>query len=176
MYSDNSLLPRDAIRLAALGALSGGAKTYAEVAGEVRHFVSRIIGPSLDLMGTSIEMLRYEGLAAAEGEGDGALLSLTDAGRNELIELLRTALRAPFNDANKLAMALKLRFLHLLDDNDRRDQADMMIEAARSELARLADLGESCAGEDGHFAEWLDHDIAQATSWLAWLEDFRTRL
>ena len=64
MYQDNTLLPREVIRMAALGTLAGRAVSYAELANEVRHFVSRIAGPSLDLMGTSIELLRYEGLVS----------------------------------------------------------------------------------------------------------------
>ena len=44
MYRDNSLIPSEAIRLLALGILAGGDKSYAELAGEVRHFVSHITG------------------------------------------------------------------------------------------------------------------------------------
>ncbi len=50
MYRDNSLIPSEAIRLLALGILAGGDKSYAELAGEVRHFVSHITGPSLELV------------------------------------------------------------------------------------------------------------------------------
>src|SRR5262245_48552828 len=49
MYKDNSLIPTEAVRLAALGLLTEGPRTYAELADEVRHFSSRIVGPSLDL-------------------------------------------------------------------------------------------------------------------------------
>ena len=71
MYSDSTLTPREAIRLCALGTLAGRSQatsspmTYDELASAVRHFVSRITGPSLDLMGESIELLRFEGLAEA---------------------------------------------------------------------------------------------------------------
>jgi DNA-binding PadR family transcriptional regulator len=176
MYSDNSLLPKETIRLAALGMLSDGGKTYGELANEIRHFISRIVGPSLELMGTSIELLRYEGLIASDGEGEDALLSNTDAGRTELGELLQAAIRPPFNDLNKLAMSLKIRFLHLLERDGRRDQADMMIDASRSEVARLTDLQKSQNGDPGYFSDWLDHDIGLAKSRLTWLEDFRAKL
>jgi DNA-binding PadR family transcriptional regulator len=176
MYSDHSLLPKETIRLAALGMMSDGDKTYGALANEIRHFISRIAGPSLDLMGTSIELLRYEGLIAFEGEGEDALLSITEAGRVELGELLLAAIRPPFNDLNKLAMSLKIRFLHLLDAGGQRDQADMMIEASRSEVARLTDLRKSQDGGQGYFLDWLDHDIGLAKSRLTWLQDFRARL
>ena len=83
MYRDNSLIPKEAIRLAALGALSGGRALYADIASEVRQFAARIIGPSLDLLGSSIELLKFEGLIApVSGEGfeDNAELRLTDEG------------------------------------------------------------------------------------------------
>ena len=97
MYKDNSLLPREAVRLAALGILAGGPMTYAALAAAVRNFTSRIAGPSLDLMGTSIELLRFEGLVETEEteteEIPEAVLTLTDDGRSELIALLRAAVR-----------------------------------------------------------------------------------
>ena len=76
MYQDNSLLPREAVRLAALGILANSPRTYAALAAEVRNFASRIAGPSLDLMGTSIELLRHEGLIEP---ANGADADLTDA-------------------------------------------------------------------------------------------------
>ena len=65
MFRDNSLIPTEAIRLAALGLLSEGARRYGELAAEIRHFTSRVAGPSLDLMGNSLELLIYEGLVEA---------------------------------------------------------------------------------------------------------------
>ena len=52
MYRDNTLIPSETVRLLALGILAGGAKRYATLAEEVRHFSGRIVGPSLDLVGT----------------------------------------------------------------------------------------------------------------------------
>jgi len=63
MYRDNTLIPTEAIRLAALGRLMEGAVDYSELANEVRHFVSSIIGPSLDMLTPSLELMRLEGLA-----------------------------------------------------------------------------------------------------------------
>ena len=66
MYADNSLTPRETIRLCALGTLAqqtpDNEMMYDDLVFAVRHFISRISGPSLDLMGESIELLRYEGL------------------------------------------------------------------------------------------------------------------
>ena len=92
MYTDNTLTPKEAVRLCALGTLSiqpmpygaqssmsYGAQSsmpYGALAESIRHFVSHVIGPSLDVMGQSIELLRYEGLVdfiQNDGEDDDHL-------------------------------------------------------------------------------------------------------
>ena len=177
MYSDNTLLPRETVRLAALGALTLSEMRYGALAGDVRHFISRLAGPSLELMGSSIELLRHEGLVEPADEGgDDPMLRITEAGSSELRALLSAAVRPPFNDLNKLVLALKMRFLHLLDEAGRRDQADLLIEACRTELARLVDLRGAHHDEHGHLIDWLDHDIGLVETRLAWLENLRAAL
>jgi len=181
MYRDNSLMPKEAVRLAALGtAAMNGPQHYADLAASVRHFTARVVGPSLDLMGTSIEMLRLEGLLeAVEGAGmaDNALLAVTPAGREELATLLRANIRSPSSDPlNKLVVALKLRFLHLLEPGERREQAAVLADLYATELARLKDLRDASTGEPGHLADWLDHDIAQVADTLRWFEELSGRL
>ena len=95
MFSDNSLLPKETIRLAALGLLSEGPLVYADLANAVRQFVGRIAGPSLELTGPSIELLRYEGLVHANGDDSIAVLTLTEQGRAELLILLKASVRPP---------------------------------------------------------------------------------
>src|SRR5262249_61299787 len=88
MYKDNSLIPTEAVRLAALGLLSEGERSYAALADEVRHFTGRIVGPSLDLIGPPIEVLRVEGLVdASAGSGPATMLRITELGRQELVRL-----------------------------------------------------------------------------------------
>jgi hypothetical protein len=178
MYRDNTLIPTEAIRLAALGALADRDMRYAEVAEDVRHFVQRIVGPSLDLVGTPTELLIVEGLVdPVDGAGmeDNALLRITDNGRDEFIRLMTSAVRAPMNDISKLILALKMRFLHLLPTAERQEQADLMVEMIQRELARLTDLRATYAGEPGYFLEWLDQDIAATRKRLDWFEDLRAR-
>lgn len=180
MYQDNSLLPREAVRLAALGTLAETPMTYAALAADVRNFASRVAGPSLELMGTSIEMLRYEGLVrpverAESGDADADLV-LTDDGREELVQLLRAQLRPPLSDVNKLIVALKFRFLHLLPVEDQRTQLSMMIEACETDFARLVDLREQYDEDRGHLATWLDQEIGVVNGRLDWLRGFLARL
>lgn len=180
MYRDNSLIPIEAVRLCALGRLLQGSLSYAALAGEVRHFTSRMMGPSLDLLGTSIELLRLEGLVAAEGGkgmDDNAMLAITDAGRAQFRDLMRAHVRAPGSDVGKLVLALKLRFLHLLSLADRREQMDQMVELYQGEKARLVDLRRGLTRDESseHLAKWLDLEIEQIDQRLAWFEGFQAQ-
>ena len=173
MFRDNSLMPKEAIRLSALGLLSQGPMAYASVANEVRHFTTRFWGPTLDVMASSIELMRIEGLI--EDDAD-SMLRLTDAGRTELNELLRATVRAEASDFSKLAIALKLRFMHLLTVAEQRDQIESLIEMRQSEAARLIDLRSAHAHEEGNFLIWLDREIDRTEDDLAWLQDLRVGL
>jgi DNA-binding PadR family transcriptional regulator len=177
MYPDNTLTPKEAIRLCALGTLAHGPLRYSALANAVRHFISRILGPSVELMGTSIELLKYEGLVeAADGTGDDAELAISDAGRRQLDTLITANLRSGANELNKVVMTLKFRFLHLLDTEGQRAQADLLVDVCVNELARLDDLRQHHAGEPGFLVPWLDHDIDLLESRIAWLEAFRKSL
>jgi DNA-binding PadR family transcriptional regulator len=180
MYRDNSLMPKEAGRLAVLGTLlAEGPRRYAELAASLRHFTSRIAAPSLDMMGTSLEVLRCEGLIEAldgpEDEGD-ALLAATDSGTAEFRTLMHASMRPPCSDdVNRLIVTLKLRFLHLLPEEDRRPQAEAMAALYDSELARLEDLHRAHAG-GGLLDEWLDHEAGQARATRDWLLALAHRL
>ena len=174
------MLPREAVRLAALGILANSPTTYAALAAEVRNFASRIAGPSMDLMGTSIELLRHEGLIVpTDGAEDGisdAVFNLTDAGRNELTRLLQAQIRAPLSDVSKLIVALKFRFLQFLEIEDQRTQLAMMIEACETELARYLDLRAQHYQEAGNLVGWLDQEISSIENRLSWLREFLENL
>lgn len=178
MFPDHSLMPREALRLAALGMLAEAPATYGNLARDLRTFVSHIVGPSPEAMGASLELLRYEGLADQQpsptntdgSTGEGKLV-ITVKGREELDALMQATVRSPFNDLNKLVVALKMRFLPLLSPAAQREQAVLLAEASRAELARLIGLcNQQAAAKGSAFADWLDHDIAQAEQRLAWFE------
>lgn len=185
MYPDHSLMPKEAVRLAALGILAEGPTTYADLAAKVRDFTSHVVGPNLDLMGTSIQLLSFEGFIAAQEDGDrsqvlapDALLSITDSGRTELKGLLLASVRTPFNDLNKLVVALKMRHFGLLDDAERQAQIAVITGALGSELARLALLRQRRAEEaddSDPLVRWLDHDLSQIEDSLRWFESMTAR-
>ena len=179
MYRDNTLVPREAVRLLALGILATREISYAELAAEVRHFTSHVVGPSLDLVGSPIELLKVEGLIEpldGEDGSDDAHLEITDSGREELHRLLASNVRAPVNDINKLILALKMRFLHLLAPREQALQIDAIAEMSERELVRLVQLRADHAGDPGHLTDWLDHDIAELRGRLGWFETLRARL
>jgi len=178
MFADSTLTPKEAVRLCALGTIATEPMRYSALAGSVRHFCGRVMGPSLDLMGLSIELLRYEGLVEARdglGMEDDALLDITDAGRRELKTLLTAKMR-PSSDLSKLLIALKFRFLGLLDTHEQAGQIDMLLDLCDSELARLEDLRDASLSEGAALLRWLDHDITQIRERLEWLEEFRQTL
>jgi DNA-binding PadR family transcriptional regulator len=178
MYKDNSLIPSEAVRLAALGILTQGPRPYAALSGEVRHFSDRIVGPSLDMTGPSLELLRIEGLIESDGRAAAAeaqLLRITEAGSRELRHLLTARLRGATGEFNKLVIALKMRFLHLLDPAARAAQIGLLVDTCEAELKRLSDLRRHHAAEPGPLLDWLDHDIAQIETRAAWFRSLGDR-
>jgi DNA-binding MarR family transcriptional regulator len=126
-----------------------------------------------------LELLKVEGLVeSGEGAGDSEdeLLRLNAAGRTELQRLLTANMRAPINDINKLIIALKMRFLHLLEPAEQRLQAEALAELSERELARLTELRAHHSGGSGHLVAWLDQDIAQVDKRLNWFRDLLARL
>ena len=76
---------------------------------------------------------------------------------------------------SKLVIALKMRFLPMLEAGERRDQVDLLIDACELELARLSDLCDPGADEK-FFQDWLTHDIGLVEHRLSWLRALRGRV
>lgn len=178
MYKDNSLIPSEAIRLAALGLLWQGERSYADLAREIRHFVGRIAGPSLELLGPSLELFKIEGIIEAidpKQPADSQVMRLTPEGRAELRRLMTTRLRGPMGEVNKLIIAFKMHFFGCLAPEDQREQLDLMIEACDKELGRLGDLRayQPVVAGGGHLPSWLDLEIAEIGARRAWFEGLK---
>lgn len=176
MYKDNSLVPSEAVRLAALGLLAKRARAYADLARDIRHFTARIVGPSLDLLGPSLELLKVEGLIEAvdpRSPNDAQIVRLTKDGEAELQRLMNAHLRGPMGEVNKLIVALKLYFLDLLRVEQRRQQLDMLMEVCDRELVRLNDLRASHTDSDGALIPWLDHEIEEVQARRDWFLKLR---
>lgn len=177
MYADNTLTPKEATRLCALGMLADGPMAYAELAAGVRHFVTHVMGPSLDVHGTSIELLKHEGLVTPiTGEKDQAVLEITKDGVAELKMLLKARIKSAENDLNKLVIALKFRFMDFLDADERLLQLDVLSDSFENELARLEDLRAHHADDSVHLVEWLDREIEDLERRLEWLKAKRNRV
>lgn len=177
MYADNTLTPKEATRLCALGILAGGNASYAELASNVRYFITHVMGPSLDVLGMSIELLKHEGLVKPiSGDGDEALLEITEDGRQELQTLLRANVKAAENDLNKLVVALKFRFLDCLNVADQIDQMNMLGSTIENELARLEELRGHHSEDAKHLIDWLDREIEELVSRHDWMVQKRIAL
>ncbi|HEY7607615.1 MAG TPA: hypothetical protein VIF14_00155 [Alphaproteobacteria bacterium] len=167
MFRDKTLIPTEAIRVLALGLIASRPRRYGELAQELRRFIGLVLGPSLDMLAPSLELLRFEGLAAAGGDGPDAALSITEKGRAELMNLLRANVRAPVNDTNRLVIALKFRFLHLLPPDEQKTQLALLADLYETERGRLEEL--RAQDVDTTFAAWLDHEIALMGERIGWL-------
>ncbi|MCR9176418.1 MAG: hypothetical protein NXI19_10530 [Alphaproteobacteria bacterium] len=170
MYRDNSLIPKEAIRLAALGLLAEQPRTYAALASEVRNVTSRLVGPSIELLGPPIELLRIEGLVATQGKREDSILSLTDAGKAELEKYLTAAVRPGVSDLNRLVLALKLRFVDQMSTEDRAEQLAAIQSMYEGEKARLADLLSHPEWGGGLLDDWLSLEIEQVERRIAWCQ------
>lgn len=177
MQRDRTLMPAEALRLSALGSLATrGPTSYGALATEVRLFTASYGGSPVDVMASSIELLRFEGLiAVAEraAEPGDVVVEITWEGRGELARLLNAPVKSTGAYA-RLLIALKIRFLHLLPEDQRALQRDMLAEAVRTELARLLDLRQRMSGENGDFLAWLDRDVDRVQGELKWFEDAAT--
>jgi DNA-binding PadR family transcriptional regulator len=163
MFRDRSLIPAETIRLMALGLLAEGERAYGELASEIRYFTSNFVGPSLDLMGSSIEILRTQGLIEpvdGQGTADNAVMRLKPEGRIVLHDLLQARLGQGQGDINRLGLRLKLRFLTLLPESEQAAQRGHIVETLESELARLTDVRRRNDTAPAIFRDWIDRDIA----------------
>lgn len=179
MYPDNTLTPKEATRLCMLGILAFGPQTYGDVARSVRAFTGALMGPSLDVMASAIELLRLEGLVDIvddTNDRDTTVLKISEAGKDDLIALMKSPIRENGGEHNRLIIALKIRFLHVLSSEDRREQIDNMIDAADAEIGRLSQLEQSQTGESDMFRAWVSQERASIEARSAWLEAIRAAL
>ena len=177
MFAHQALTLKGAIRLCALGPLAIQPLTYRDLATALRRFVDRAIGPAPDTRALSVELMRCEGLVETiAGEGDHAMLSLTAAGR-ELLRALLVAPLSPINsEVNRFVVALKIRFLHLLERDDQLQQVDLLIEAAHQDLARVQALRDDEVGFPGFSSSWFELEIAVSRSRFTWLVGLRQQI
>ncbi|MEZ5669451.1 MAG: hypothetical protein R3F55_18840 [Alphaproteobacteria bacterium] len=174
-HADPTLLPSRAMRLAALGALALRERDYADLAQEIRDLAIAVVGPTPDAFGSSLELLRYDGLIAGGEEGEG-IVSITEAGRVEFLRLLVTRLRKPASEFNKLWLALKLRFLPLLPPAEQAEELNRMCALFEGEIARLSALRRHPLTDDGHVGTWIDLEVAENGARLAWCRSLVMRL
>ena len=170
MFNDRSLVPGEAVRLLALGALMEQERGYGALATEIRFFTQRIVGPSLDLLGSSLELLCIEGLADHTGSRveEDSILKITSQGKTMFEALMGAQLRAPINDVGRLVLLLKLRFLSHLPPAAREEQLELLHDIVTTERARAEELRKEFEGQP--MATWIAFDVRLSDQRLEWLE------
>ncbi|WP_238318339.1 hypothetical protein [Thalassospira australica] len=173
------MLPKECLRLCALGtlALSDKPISYPDLANSVRHFMSHIMGPSLDMMGSSLQLLKLEGLVkedTANGTFSDAQLCLTDAGHAKFVELMQGNLRDTSGELSRLIMALKMRYLHLLDEDIRTEQLEILLDVCELDLERVLALRDEHANEAENFTGWLEMEVRRLEQKRDWLKSLST--
>src|SRR3546814_20421755 len=78
--------------------------------------------------------------------------------------------------SSDLIVALKMRFLHLMEPAERRVQAELLHEICERELARLIDLRAYHGEEPGPLCAWLDSEIAPTRARPDWFAGLRAGL
>ena len=135
MQRDRALIPVEGLRLAALGILARqGPMAYASLATMVRLFATSYGASPVDVMSSSIELLRFEGLieiGEREEDQGSAPVALTARGREELERLMIAPIKVAGAYA-KLLVALKMRFFHLLGNEEKKRLAEVLGDALRA--------------------------------------------
>jgi hypothetical protein len=173
--ADPTLLPSRAMRLAALGALALRDRDYASLVQEIHELALAVVGPTPDGFGSSLELLRYEGLISGGEEGHGTV-SITAEGRAEFVRLLTIRLRHPSGEYNRLWLALKLRFLPQLPESQQAVELARMCTLFEREIERLSELRRNALTGDGYIGSWIDFEIAESGARLAWCRSLALRL
>lgn len=172
MFKDQSLVPAEANRLAALGLLAEQTMSYADLARAIRTLTSLITGPSMDLIAPPLALLKVEGLVRfeTETEDETALLSLTDHGTENLLHLLKANLRSTDNDVSKLVLSLKIRFMPFLSEAEQLIQADIVQETTERQLERLYQLQKIAPTDNLLYRQWIDFEIEQIERRAEWFQ------
>ena len=122
--------------------------------------------------GASLNMA-LEGLVK-EDSGNAAFsdgqLILTQQGHDKFVELMQGNLRDTSGELSRLIMALKMRYLHLLDDDIRREQLEILQDVCELDLERVLALREEHANEASNFTGWLEMEVKRLEQKNDWLK------
>ena len=119
------------------------------------------------------ELLKLEGLIETVNDndkGDASLLQLSPAGLQELKEYLRSNLKSGGSELNKLVIALKLRFIDILDDDEKRDQLLAIRDMYHNEKRRLEDLKNQTTWLTGFLLESIELDLFIVNKKIEWCD------
>jgi hypothetical protein len=90
---------------------------------------------------------------------------------NELKTYLRSTIRSGGSDLNKLVVALKLRFIDVLDFSDKYEQLISLRTMYEGEKGRLQDLGNYKEWSSGLLPELLKLELTVAEKRISWCQE-----
>ena len=98
-------------------------------------------------------------------------MRLTSNGFQELKEYLKSTIRSGSSDLNKLVVALKLRFIEVLEPSERLDQLVGLQTMYQAERNRLQDLRKHEEWSAGLLSELLDLELAVTDQRVLWCSE-----
>jgi hypothetical protein len=161
---------RDFIWLAALGTAARGPATLEDVCHAIDVITHGQWLPIGDLVAASVdEMVRGGHLQAATG----TRLRLTQRGRQILSLLLGQPIARPSSVFGQVGLRLKLAFLDLAEEGERRQHIDSLIAIHEEELARSLSPEDQSAARGSFGDLWRSHDIDRTRRDVALLRRMR---
>ncbi len=95
-------------------------------------------------------------------------MQLSSAGLQELKDYLRSNLKSGGSELNKLVIALKLRFMDILSEDERRDQLTAIRDMYHNEKRRLEDLKTQTTWLTGFLLESIELDLFAVNKRIEW--------
>lgn len=158
--------PRDFIWLAALGGAARGPIDAEAVSAAIEAIAAGQWLPTCQLVADCMdEMARGGNLS----ETADARYRLTATGRDTLSLLLSLPVPRPASVLGQVALRLKLAFLDLVDQHERRCHLEGMVCAYEGELAARQSPCATCAARGSYGQLWQSHDLERLHRDLALL-------
>lgn len=176
MVPRRQIRPQDALKLAILGSLLRAPAPSSEIVSAVQCIGGHNWQPAAEAIISRLIELTEEGLAERIDKAarfPRIWFAITERGREEVQELLRTRIVGPCVAIDRAWLSMKVCLLDLLDQGERAGQLDALVETHQSERLRLRRTLAHCPEEWGYVRRWVESDLERVDAELARLEQLR---
>ena len=174
-----STSPKDATQLAILGVVCRAPALGQEIVSLVKHIVGRAWQPTSDVIAVNLEELENRDHIERvdhDRDWDTTRYTITAEGRRVLHDLLRAPLPRSSGALDGSAVALKVSFLDLLEDQEQVAQIKDLLERYDVEIAHFREAVARCACEWAYVPGWMELEAARLTAERDWFRGLRSRL